>query len=199
MALGGAAIGAIGSAANRGKLKRTGNAWYDYAQGVANTQANLTSFDTPGGKALLKLQDRQYKDNLESIENRMVAGGATMENALAARQANNESRDKVGLQLLQYDDKNRRAWQEKGLEIAGQRANFNMNNYRQAAEDWNQWGSQMAQAGLSLGSTGLLGGTASAAGAAPVNTVGVLPAEELRYGPLAPAIDTSAIGGLRKA
>ena len=168
LAAGASAIGSIGSAVNRKKAKNTMNSWYNYAEDFANTQRNLSTFDTPGGKSLLKIADRNYADNLDAINNRMVAGGATMENALAARQANNENRDKVNMQVLQADQKRRDAWDNQLLNLKGQRAEYTANNYLQAAQDWSQWGGQMASSLMSLGSTGLLGGAGSIADAAPV-------------------------------
>lgn len=199
-----AAGGAIGGAVNKSKAKKTMNAWYDYAEDYAKTQANSSIFDSPYGKSLLKLQDRSDRKALDAVNNQLAAGGGTMENALAARQSINENRDRVTSQLLQYDDRNRRAWQEKGLDIAGQRANYAASNYMQAAQDWNQWGGQMAGSLLSLGSTGLISGAGAVAGAASaasagVNPAAIEPAPDYVYGPLAPAVDTGSMGGLRKA
>lgn len=177
LAAGASAIGSIGSAVNRKKAKNTMNSWYNYAEDFANTQRNLSTFDTPGGKSLLKIADRNYADNLDAINNRMVAGGATMENALAARQANNENRDKVNMQVLQSDQRRRDAWDNQLLNLKGQRAEYNANNYLQAAQDWSQWGGQMANSLMSLGSTGLLGGAGSVAGPASAVAAGVNPAD----------------------
>ena len=166
LAAGGALGGAIGSGANMRKLKNTGEAYYDYARGVARQEQYNSIFDSAYGKSLLKLQDMRDKKDLDAVQNRAIAGGATVENQLAARQSINENRDRTNMQLIQYDDRNRRAWKEKDLDLAGQQANFRMNNYRQAAQDWNQWGGQMAQAGMSLMSSGLLNGMGGLGGAA---------------------------------
>lgn len=172
-----AAGGAIGGAVNRSKAKNTMNSWYDYAEDYARTQANTSVFDTAGGKALLKLSGRNAADNLDAINNMMVAGGGTMENALAARQSNNEARDKVNMQLLQADQNRRENWDRQLLNYKGQRADYNANSYMQAAQDWNQWGGQMASSLLSLGSTGLLGGAGSIGGAASAVAAGINPAD----------------------
>lgn len=164
--------GAIGSAANRSKAKKTMGAWYDYAEGFANTQRNLSTFDTPGGKSLLKIAGRNYADNLDALNNQMAAGGATMENALAARQSLNENRDKVNMQVLQADQKRKDAWDNQLLNLKGQRAEYAAGNYMQAAQDWSQWGGQMAGSLLSLGSSGLLGGAGSVTGAASATAAG---------------------------
>ena len=172
-----AAGGAVGGAANRRKAKNTMNSWYDYAEDFANTQRNLSTFDTPGGKSLLKISDRNKLEEVAALNNRAVAGGATMENQLAARQALNESQDKLHMQMLQQDQKRKDAWDNQLLNLKGQRAEYNANNYLQAAQDWNQWGGQMASSLLSLGSTGLLGGAGSVAGPASAVAAGINPAD----------------------
>lgn len=161
-----AAVGLLSAGVSgymRNKGNKTQNAFYDYARDVAQSEQHNSIFTSPYGQALLKLQDTQDRKSLDALDNRMVAGGATMENQLAARQSLNEGRDRTNMQLLQYDDANRRAWKNKELDIAGQQAQFNANRYYQAAQDWNQWGGQMAGSLMSLGSTGLLGGAAAGA------------------------------------
>lgn len=158
LAAAGATGGAIGSGVNRRNALDTKNAWYDYAEDYYKSQMYTSLYDTPGGKALLKLTDNQREDEIDALNNRIEAGGATMENALAARQALNENRDKMDMQVLQADEQNRRQWQNQLLNLKGQRASDTANSYYQAAQDWNQWGGQMAQAGMSLMNAGLLGG-----------------------------------------
>lgn len=201
IALGGATIGAAGSAVNRNNYKNAKNSWFDYAEGFANTQRNLSYLDTPGGKSLLKIADRNAAKTQDAINNQMMAGGATMENALAARQANNENRDKMNMQVVQADQKRKDAWDNQLLNLKGQRADFNANMYLQAAQDWNQWGGQMAQAGMGLLNAGLLGGagsiaSAASAASAAASPVEVAPVPQYQYGPLAPAADKNRLGGL---
>ena len=166
LAAAGATGGAIGSGVNRRNALDTKNAWYDYAEDYYKSQMYTSLYDTPGGKALLKLTDNQREDEIDALNNRIEAGGATMENALAARQALNENRDKMDMQVLQADEQNRRQWQNQLLNLKGQRASDTANSYYQAAQDWNQWGGQMAQAGMSLMNAGLLGDTGGFIGAA---------------------------------
>lgn len=168
LAAGASAIGSGVGAYKRNQGNKAQNAYYDYARDVARSEQYNSIFDSPAGKSLLKLQNASDRKALDAINNRAVAGGATMENQLAARQSINENRDRITSQLLQYDDRNRRAWKEKDLALAGQQAQFNANTYYQAAQDWSQWGGQMASSLMSLGSTGLLGGAGSVADAAPV-------------------------------
>ena len=176
LAAGASAIGSGVGAYQKNQAKKDRNAWYDYAEGFANTQRNLSTFDTPGGKALLKISDRNNLKELAALNNRAVAGGATMENQLAARQALNENRDKVNMQVLQADQKRKDAWDNQLLDLKGQRAMANVNDRLQAAQDWNQWGGQMASSLMSLGSAGLLGGLGGLGGAASSMAAGVNPA-----------------------
>ena len=173
LAAGASAIGSGVGAYKRNQGNKAQNAYYDYARDVARSEQYNSIFDSAAGKSLLKLQNARDRKDLDAISNRAVAGGATMENQLAARQSINENRDRITSQLLQYDDRNRRSWKEKELDIAGQRANFDMNNYRQAAEDWSQWGGQMASAGMSLMNSGLLGGMGGLGAGAAVDAVNV--------------------------
>jgi len=175
LAAGASAIGSGVGAYQKNQAKKDRNAWYDYAEGFANTQRNLSTFDTPGGKALLKISDRNNLKELAALNNRAVAGGATMENQLAARQALNENRDKVNMQVLQADQKRKDAWDNQLLDLKGQRAMANVNDRLQAAQDWNQWGGQMASSLMSLGSAGLLGGAGSITDAASAVSAGALP------------------------
>ena len=173
-----AAGGAVGGAVNKSKAKKTTNAFYDYAEDFANTQRNLSTFDTLGGKSLLKISDSNKLKEIAALNNRAVAGGATMENQLAARQALNENQDKLHMQMLQQDQRRKDSWDNQLLSLKGQRAEYTANNYLQAAQDWNQWGGQMASSLLSLGSTGLLGGMGGlGAGAASAMAAGVNPAD----------------------
>ena len=167
LAAGGALIGAIGSASNRRRGRDTTNAYYDYAEDFINSQAHSSIFDTAGGRALLKNAKSAYADNLEATYNRAVAGGATQENLLAARQANNELLDKVQMQLLQSDEARRNAWEKESLNAKANRANALASSYYQAAQDWQSWGAQIGNAALAFGSSNLLknnlGGLGSAA------------------------------------
>lgn len=192
-----AATGAAGGAINRKKGRDRQSAYYDYAEDMLRSQYYEDPFSTIGGRSLVKYAKQNAADAQEAIDNRMAAGGATFENALAARQANNENLDKVGIQLLQADETRRRGVQRDMLSLAGQRANAETNSYYQAAQDWNQWGQQTAGAFMSLGATDLLGGmggTIGDAGAAAVEA-----ADGVQFAPLAPPRKENALGGLMKA
>ena len=128
----------------------------EYADDVLNSQYYRDPLSTVGNRSILKEAKQNYADNLEAINNRAVAGGATMENQLAARQANNENLDKLYGRLLQNEDARRDAITGQRLNLKGQQANDTANSYYQAAKDWQSWGSQIGNAALSYGSANLL-------------------------------------------
>lgn len=157
------AAGAAGSAMKRQQGIDTQNAFYDRAADLLNSQYYIDPLTTVGNRSLIKQAKQAHEDDIEALQNRAVAGGATMENALAMRQKSNESMDKLYGTLLQGEDVRRRGIDNQKLQLAGQRANMESNAYYQAAQDWAQWGAAGAQAALSLGATDLLGGYGAAA------------------------------------
>lgn len=166
LAAAGATGGAIGSASNRRKAREEESRAYQNARDYLNSQYYRDPLTTAGNRSLLKLAEKNYSDNLDAIQNRMAAGGATMENQLAARQANNESRDKLYSQLLIGEDARRDRIGAQRLSLDQQHSQNLQSGYYQAAQDWQSWGAAMGQAGMSLMSSGLLGDMGGAAGAA---------------------------------
>lgn len=182
------------------------DAWYDWAD--AENRSQFYRGLTPGEAALLKSVNQDREDSNDAINNMLIAGGATTENALAARKASNERFDKFQGQLLEADAARRDRLDAQRMQLRQQRAGNTANNYLQAAQDWNQWGQQTAGSILSLGSTGLLNGAGAAAGAAGINPVDVAGSganvfntavadslsPSINYAPIPKA---SALGGLR--
>ena len=169
IAAAGATAGAAGSAYNRKKAKKEENRNYQNAKSYLDSMYYRDPLSTVGNRSLLKAVQENYADNLDALNNRMVAGGATMENQLAARQANNESMDKFYGQILQREDSRRDNISGQLLDLENRHSNSVQSRYAMAAQDWQQWGGQIAQAGMSLGSSGLLGGLGGAAGSAGVS------------------------------
>lgn len=158
LAAAGATAGGIGSAVNRRKAMEEENRNYQNAKDYLNSMYYRDPLSTVGNRSLLKQTRENYADGLDALNNRMVAGGATMENALAARQANNENLDKVYSQLLMGEDARRDRIAAQRMQLDSQHSAAVQNGYAQAAQDWQAWGSQMANAALSYGSASLLGG-----------------------------------------
>lgn len=159
IAAAGATAGAAGSAANRKKAREEEARNYQNAKDYLNSMYYRDPLSTVGNRSLLKAARQNYADGLDAINNRLAAGGGTMENALAARKSMNEGMDKLYGQLLMGEDARRDRLSSQMMQLDAQHSNAVQGSYMQAAQDWNQWGGQMAQAGMSLMNAGLLGGT----------------------------------------
>lgn len=105
------------------------------------------------------------KDQQEALENRAVAGGATMENQLAARQSANETMSGVYTNLLMGEDARKQAINQQKLRLNQDYSAGVQSSFLQNAQNWQAWGAQMAQAGMQLGSSALLGGIGGGASA----------------------------------
>jgi len=194
-----AAASAAASAYNRNKARQEELENYNNARSYLDSLYYRDPLTTVGNKSLIKTAKKTYADNLDAIQNRSIAGGATMENQLAARQANNESLDKVYGQLLLGEDARRDRITAQKMQLDSQHSQNIQNGFRQAAQDWQQWGTQTAQAALAYGSSNLLGGSGAVEEAASGVTFGDLNT------PIIGQVDTSAVkapgavapGGLR--
>lgn len=146
-AVGGSLIGAIGSAKNVKKARAEELKSYNQAKDFLNSEYYRDPLSTVGNRAILKSMDERMKDNLDAINNRAVAGGATMENQLAARQANNEAMGNVYTNLLQGEDARRAALNQQKLSLDMQHSANLQNSYLQNAQNWQAWGAQLGKAG----------------------------------------------------
>jgi len=189
------------SAYNRAQDRETEENDYNQFRSMLNSQFYRDPLSTVSNQALLKGVKKGHADEIDAVQNRMVAGGGTMENALAARQASNEGLDKVQTQLLLGEDARRDRINQQILALDQQHSMNVRNSYRQAAQDWQQWGAQTAGAMLAYGSTGLLGNYGDVADAATeANTVNdVTAGSGFKFGELAPPRKQSNLGGLTKA
>lgn len=160
IAAAGATAGAIGSSVNNQKQQAERTRMYKQSKDFLNTEYYRDPLSTVGNRALLKTLDQRMKKQNEALENRAVAGGATMENQLAARQANNETMSNVYSNLLMGEDARRQAINQQKLQLDQQYSQGVQMSYLQNAQNWQSWGSQMAQAGMQFGSSGLLGDVA---------------------------------------
>ena len=152
----GAAGGAIGSAAQTKKARNEENQSYQNARDYLNSMYYRDPLSTVGNRALLKSMDERMKKNMDALNNRAVAGGATMENQLAARQANNEVMGNVYSNLLMGEDARRDKIDQQKLALDQQHSVNLQNSYYKNAQNWQTWGAQMGNTGMSLGSS-LLG------------------------------------------
>jgi hypothetical protein len=156
LAAGGAAGGAIGAAANRRKAKKEESRAYGEAKEFLDSQYYRDPTTTPGNRALLKTMDERLRKDNEAIDNRAEAGGATTENRLAARQASNETMSGTYARLLQGEDERRDRVARQRMQLDLQHSANIQGQYLQAAQDWQAWGTALGNAGMQLGSAGLL-------------------------------------------
>ena len=183
----GSAIGAIGSSVKNRKAQEERTRSYEEAKSYLDSLYYRDPLSTVGNRALLKSMDERMKDQTDALNNRMVAGGATMENQLAARESNNRTMSNVYTSLLQGEDARRDRIDSQRLQLDQQYSQGVQQGLREDAMNWQSWGTAMAQAGLSYGSTGLLdAGKIGAAGSVADAAVGS-PAAGIQYAPLAPA------------
>jgi hypothetical protein len=150
-------LGAGMGAYNTKKARQEENKSYQQAKNYLSSQYYRDPLSTVGNRALLKNLDERMKDSQDALNNRAVAGGATFENQLAARQSANETMGNVYTNLLQGEDarKDRLAQQQLGLDM--QHSQNIQNSYLQNAQNWQAWGSAMGNSAMDAGSTLLYG------------------------------------------
>ena len=156
VAAAGATAGAVGSAVNNRKAQEERTRMYNQSRSFLDSQYYRDPLSTVGNQALLKTMDQRLRDQNDALQNRAVAGGATMENQLAARKANNETMSNVYSNLLMGEDARRDAINQQKLQLDQQYSQGVQLSHLQNAQNWQAWGAQMGQAGMSLASSGLL-------------------------------------------
>ena len=152
----GSTIGAIGSAVNNRKAQEERTRAYNQATDFLDSQYYRDPLTTVGNKALLKSLSERMKDQNEALENRAIAGGATIENQLAARKANNRTMTGVYSNLLMGEEARKQALDRQKMQLDQNYSAGVQASYLQNAKDWQAWGSQMGNAGMNLASSGLL-------------------------------------------
>ena len=164
LAASGIAAGASAYKRKQAQDEETRN--YQNAKAYLNSMYYRDPLTTVGNRSLLKAMKDSHKESLDAINNKMTAGGATVENQLAAMKANNTSMDRAYTQLLKGEDARRDRIDAQRMALDNQHSAAVQSGYLQAAQDWQNWGAQAASAAMSYGSSQLLGGAAEAAGAA---------------------------------
>lgn len=165
LAAGSAALGTLGSgiaagvgASNIKKARNEEAKSYKNARSFLDSQYYRDPLSSVGNRAILKGLDERMKDQADAIENRAAAGGATMENQLAARQASNRTMSNVFTGLLQGEDARRDRINSQKLALDMQHSANVQNSYYQNAQNWQNWGAAFGNAMGDLGSSILLGG-----------------------------------------
>lgn len=114
------------------------------------------ALDNPGSQAYLKKLDQTIKDNTKATENTAAATGATQENVLAAKQANNEVvSDAVG-GLIQNEDNRKQQVKQNYFTTKTNLSGQQMNQNSQKAQNWQNIAAGIGQAAGSLASAYLM-------------------------------------------
>lgn len=150
-------IGGVGSAVKNRQAKNEENRLYGWMKDSLNTEYYRDPLSTLGNRSLLKSFNQRMKDNTDAINNRAIAGGATFENQLAARQAGNEATDRFYTSLLQTEDARRQGVDRQKRSLEQQHSANLQAQLAQGAQDWKNWGAAMGDAVMAWGNAKLLG------------------------------------------
>ncbi len=127
-----------------------------------NEQSYLTEYyrgalDNDGAKAYLKRLDSRMRERDKAAENSAVATGATQENILAQKQANNEVVSDAIAGLVENEESRKQAVRENYLNRRQSLKAGQMNQNAAVANNWANLGSGIASAAGSLASAYLMG------------------------------------------
>lgn len=128
-----------------------------------NTERYLQEYyrgalDNDASKAYLKRLTSEMDRRDQALENSTVATGATHENALAQKQANNEVISDAIAGLVEREDARKRDVENRYLTMKNQLANAQMSQNAAVANNWANLGSGISSAAGSLASAYLMDG-----------------------------------------
>jgi len=116
------------------------------------------ALDNEGAKAYLKRLDEKLQENNTAIDNQAVATGATHENRLAAKQANNEVMSDAVAGLVEREDNRKMAVKDRYFGNKTSLLNGEMQQNAAIANNWANLGSGISSAAGSLAASYLMGG-----------------------------------------
>ena len=130
------------------------------------------ALENEGSRAYLKRLDQAMEKRNKAAENSAVASGATHENALAAKQANNEVMSDAIAGLIEKEDARKMQVQDRYFGNRNAIRSNQMNQNAAVANNWAGIGSGITSAAGSLASAYLMSGNygINPNAAAPVNT-----------------------------
>lgn len=152
------AVGALGGAYNNRKARDEENSLYNRLSLENKADIYRNPMDSIGGRALLKGLDERAKAANEAIDNRMAAGGATVENTLAAKQNVNDMYSDTFTRALLNEDARQQAARNTQKALDAQHSQSVQNSYRENAQNWSQWGASTANALTQFGLATYLNG-----------------------------------------
>lgn len=135
----GMGISAIGTgiqASQNAKANRLAQDNYNRTRDVLLSDKYTNPLDLVANKALLSQMDRRLNKREEAIENQAAAGGATVENVLAAKQASNEAMADVVSGLMQGETARQDAIRNQLLNIDSQRVAQQMAAKQVSGANW---------------------------------------------------------------
>lgn len=126
---------------------------YNKTRGRLLTDMYANPLDSVANKALLSQMDRRMNKQEEAVANRAAAGGATFENALAAKQAGNEAVADVISGVMQGEQARQDAMRNQLLSLDQQRTAQKIAMKQNSGAAWASLGNNISGALTSLGGT----------------------------------------------
>jgi hypothetical protein len=147
----GSAIGAIGSASANRKNERKLRAMENEEKQDYLREYYRGALDNEGSRAYLKKLDERLKRSDKATENALTASGATHENALAVKQANNEVYSDAVSNLVENEQTRKDQVRAGHKEAMNTFANAQMQQNANQAQTWSQVGQGISSAAAGLG------------------------------------------------
>lgn len=135
----GMGISAIGTgiqASQNAKANKLAEQNYNRTRSLLLSDKYTNPLDLVANKALLSQMDRRLNKREEAIENQAAAGGATVENVLAAKQASNEVMADVVSGLMQGETARQDALRNQLLNVDSQRTAQQMAAKQASGANW---------------------------------------------------------------
>lgn len=153
MAIGAAASigGSLMSASKNRKNERKLSAMVDDEKSDYLREYYRGALDNEGSKAYLKKLDQRLKRSDKATENALTATGATHENALAAKQANNEVYSDAVASLVESEQGRKDQVRAQHKQESNNLANAQMQQNAQQAATWSNLGQGIADAAIGVG------------------------------------------------
>lgn len=151
--LGVSAIGTGISAYQNSQANKLAEENYNNTRERLLTDMYANPIDSVANKALLSQMDRRLNKQEEAIANQAAAGGATVENVLAAKQASNEAMADAVSGIMQGETARKDALRSQLLNLDSQRTAQQMAAKQQAGQMWSNLGDSVFSSMTTLGGT----------------------------------------------
>lgn len=152
----GTAISAVGTgiqAAQNAKANKLAEDQYKQTRGQLLTDMYANPLDSVANKALLSQMDRRLAKQQEAVDNASVAGGATFENTLAAKQAGNDAMADVVSGIMQGEQARQDSFKQQLLDLDSKRTAQRIAAKQASGQAWANLGDNIASSFTTLGGT----------------------------------------------